>query len=124
MNKDTKGKVPLNLLPPYAIESIARVREFGNSKYNSAWGWLETVTASELIEATKRHLLQLDKGVLRDDESGLLHLEHAACSLMMALELSKRATQNNPQSLENPAWTQDHVWRFNDLHEYTNQEEN
>lgn len=90
MHKDTKGKLKLNLIPPRSLESIAKVREFGNAKYNSPWGWLDHVKEEDLREAAKRHLLRIDLGEDIDSESGLLHLEHALCSLAMAVELIKR----------------------------------
>lgn len=89
MEKDTKGKLRLNLLPPHALESIAKVREFGVSKYPSAWGWVTGVKTEDLIEATKRHLLKIDMGETKDPESGLLHIEHALCSLAMAVHQIK-----------------------------------
>lgn len=90
MFKDTKGKLKLNLVPPRAIESIAKVREFGSSKYKDEWSWVTAVKAEDLIEATKRHLLKKDLGEDIDPESGLSHLDHALCSLAMAVEIIKR----------------------------------
>lgn len=89
-HKDTAGKLPLNLVPPRAYESIAKVRDFGNKKYGDPWKWLECTTADQYIEATRRHLLKIDLGEDLDPESGLLHLEHALCSLAMAVELVRR----------------------------------
>lgn len=89
-DKDTKGKVKLNLVPPYSYEAIARVREFGNNKYGSAWGWLNSVSKEDLIEAAKRHLNCIAKGEELDSESKLSHLDHALTSLAMASELYHR----------------------------------
>jgi len=97
-HKDTKGKLPLNLVPPRAYASIAKVREFGNNKYNSPWGWLEHTTPDQYIEATKRHLLKLAMKEEKDPESGLLHLEHALCSLAMAVELVKLKEEKKPNN--------------------------
>lgn len=88
--KDTKNKLPLNLIPPRSLESIALVRDFGNKKYKSSWGWLKGTTEGQFREAAKRHLLKIDMGEYVDQESGLLHIEHALCSLAMAIELIKR----------------------------------
>jgi hypothetical protein len=89
-HKDTKGKLKLNLVPPRAYESIALVREFGCNKYGDPWGWLEHVKEEDLREACKRHLLRIEMGETHDPESNLLHLEHALCSLAMAIEIIKR----------------------------------
>lgn len=89
-HKDTKGKLPLNLVPPRAYESIALVRKFGNDKYGDPWAWLEATKEEDFREAARRHLLRIDMGEELDPESGLMHLEHALCSLAMAVELIKR----------------------------------
>jgi len=86
-HKDTKGKLMLNLVPPRAIRSIALVREFGVNKYKDPWGWKDVVTVEQLVEAAKRHILYMELGENLDPESGLLHLEHALCSLAMAIEI-------------------------------------
>lgn len=93
MEKDTKGKLRLNLIPPKSLEAIARVREFGVSKYPSEWGWKTSVPKEALIEATKRHLLRMDMGEDTDPESGLPHIYHALCSLAMAVELYETTTK-------------------------------
>lgn len=93
MNKDTKGKLRLSFVPPRAIESIARVREFGVTKYKEEWDWLRDVEPEKFVEAAMRHLLvtQMDRDLLAIDmESGLPHLDHALCSLAMAVEILKR----------------------------------
>lgn len=90
MHKDTKGKPPISLVPPYAIEEIARIRAFGNEKYGSPWGWLDNVSSGEFIDAALRHLLKWNRGETTDPESGLSHLAHAATSVVMALEIETR----------------------------------
>ena len=98
MNKETEGKLPLNLVPPRAIESLAQVRKFGNKKYKDPWGWLNDVDAYDFIEAAKRHMLRCeleDNLYAKDSESGLMHLEHALCSLAMAVEILRRFQDGN-----------------------------
>lgn len=89
-HKDTKGKLPLLLVPPHAIEAIARVREYGNKKYGDPWKWLTCTTPEQYIEAALRHILKDMMGEKIDPESGLPHMDHALCSLAMAVELIKR----------------------------------
>lgn len=88
-HKQTEGKIALNLVPPHAYEAIAKVRMFGNEKYGDPWGWKEHCKAEDFIEAAKRHLNTLAKGIYLDDESGLPHLHHALCSLAMAAEIQE-----------------------------------
>lgn len=85
--KDTQGKLKLNLIPPRALKAIALVREFGVNKYKEEWGWLKSVTREQLQEAGKRHQLREDMGELVDPESGLPHAYHRLCSYAMEVEL-------------------------------------
>jgi hypothetical protein len=98
MTKDTKDKVRLDLVPIHGKEAVARVREFGNKKYpqGGPFNYLNgTVTADSLVVAAQRHIDKHLKAVhyseveesLYDDESGLLHIAHAACSLLMAIDI-------------------------------------
>lgn len=93
-HKDTKGKLRLNLIPPEALVSIAKVREFGVRKYKDPWAWVAKVSVEDFVEATKRHLLARDRGEEIDPESGLEHIEHALCSLAMAVEVLRKERDN------------------------------
>lgn len=88
-HKEVAGKLPINLVPLRALESIAKVREFGVKKYSDPWAWLTLVEPNAFIEATRRHIITHLKGNEIDKESGLAHLEHALCSLAMAVEIIK-----------------------------------
>ena len=86
--KDDAGKVRLDLLPFLALEDVARVLEHGAAKY-SEQGWREVPDGrARYLAATLRHLSAHMRGEVKDPESGLPHLAHAACSLLFALELS------------------------------------
>jgi hypothetical protein len=85
--KDTKGKLKVSLIPPRALISIAKVREFGVSKYKDAWSWVDLVKVEDLQEAIDRHQLKIKLGETLDDESGLPHSWHIACSAAMICEL-------------------------------------
>jgi hypothetical protein len=89
--KDTKDKLDPSLVPFNAIEGIVGVREFGNRKYSPDSFY--KVPPQQLVDATFRHVMQVLKHedlMLVDPESGLLHLEHALCSLAGAVEIIKR----------------------------------
>jgi len=78
------------LIPFRAIESVVKVREFGNSKYSPDSFY--KVDPRLLVDAAFRHIMVVLKEnnlLLEDDESGLKHLEHALCSLAGAVEILK-----------------------------------
>lgn len=87
--KDLKNKPKLQLLKMNSLAGIAKVREFGMKKYGDNSGW-ETVPPDEFIGAALRHLYKHLEGERYDDESGLEHLHHAMCSLMLASEILKK----------------------------------
>ena len=83
------GKPRLSLVPSEIIFEIAKVREFGNSKYGDPENWRD-VEIERYRDAAYRHLLryiQDPKGL--DEESGLSHLAHLACNIAFLCELEK-----------------------------------
>ena len=100
MQKDTKGKLKLNLVPNHGLEAVARVREFGNAKYpGHPNSYLDGVRVEDLVEACRRHLLQHQKGELLDKESLEMHLAHVATSAMMAIEILHRTLEVSETTL-------------------------
>lgn len=101
-HKETAGKPKLGLIPFSALAQIAEVREFGIKKYKDDEGWKQ-VDSRDFVEAGLRHLHKVTSGEEIDPESGLQHLAHAACSIILALAvedeedraLSKIADDNN-----------------------------
>lgn len=91
--KYDSGKPRMDLLVdgcPNALEAVAGVLTFGAQKY-AAHSW-HTVPEGETRykAALLRHLIAHGKGELHDEESGLLHLAHAACDALFILELELR----------------------------------
>lgn len=88
--KKDGDKIRMELLPPYALEQIAKVFTFGSKKYDS-WNYLngEGLSYSRVYGAALRHLNAWYKGELIDSETGESHLAHAGCCIMMLLELEK-----------------------------------
>jgi len=88
---DPKGaagaiKVPLGLIPPYAMEQTAWVHKLGADKYGP-WNWRETgVCASTYVNAILRHLNAWRDGESLDPESGITHLAHIACSANILMD--------------------------------------
>jgi hypothetical protein len=85
-NKYDSGKPPLDLLDRYAIEQIAYALQYGAGKY-SRHNWRNGISQSRLIAAALRHILAHNDGEDIDEESQCLHLAHAACCIMFAINL-------------------------------------
>lgn len=79
------GKPRMELLSPIAITEVAKVMTFGAQKYD-AHNWRKGIVFSRLLGAALRHIFQYLGGETLDTESGLSHLAHAMCCLMMVLE--------------------------------------
>jgi hypothetical protein len=83
--KHDQGKPRTDLLPPVALEEVAKVLTFGASKYNDH-NWRLGFKYSRLIGAALRHIFAFSKGEDRDPETGLLHLAHAACCILFLID--------------------------------------
>jgi len=87
--KYDEGKPHPSYVPPAIIRSVMKVREYGNAKYHDPQNW-KTVEAERYHEALLRHILAAWEDVYSvDEESGLLHLEHAACNIAFLLQLQE-----------------------------------
>lgn len=85
-NKYDEGKPPLDLLDRYALEQIAYALRHGATKYKRH-NWRDGISQSRLIAAALRHILAHNDGETLDEDSGCLHLAHAACCIMFALNM-------------------------------------
>lgn len=83
-SKDTVGKPKLGLVPFSALAEISKVREYGISKYGDDECWRE-VEVKDFLDATLRHIYKFLYESETDEESGLPHLSHAACSMVLGL---------------------------------------
>lgn len=79
--KHDSGKPPMELLPWEAVEGVAQVLDHGRTKY-SAHNWRGGFVWGRLAGAALRHLFAWLSGQDKDSESGLSHVDHAACCLM------------------------------------------
>ncbi len=82
--KHDQGKPRMELLPPEALEEIAKVLTFGSKKYD-AHNWRKGFEYSRLLGAALRHITAYNGGEDKDPESGLSHLSHASCCLMFLI---------------------------------------
>lgn len=80
--KHDQGKPAFSHLPARTIEGVLKVFGFGAKKYerhNYAKGFNHT----RALDAAMRHLMAIYCGEDIDPESGLPHIYHAICSLIM-----------------------------------------
>ena len=101
------GKLRWDLLPLDLIEKIVDVYHFGAQKYApNTWKQLED-GENRYRGALLRHLVEHEKGNLRDAESGLLHAQHlcwnAIALLYFAIEKEKELMANDPAYIS--VWT-------------------
>lgn len=88
--KADAGKPRLSLVPSEIIRCIARVREYGNTKYGDPENW-RTVEPARYRDAMYRHLLDyIDDPQGVDAESGLPHLWHLCCNAAFLCEMERR----------------------------------
>jgi len=80
--KHDAGKPRMELLDSKALVEMAKVLGFGAEKYGD-YNWKGGIKHSRLYGAVQRHLTSHWAGETLDPESGLPHLSHAMCGLMM-----------------------------------------
>lgn len=76
------GKVAFELIPGMGLEDCARVFDYGRRKYAS-WNWAKGMAWMVVFGCLLRHLYAWARGEDNDPESGLPHLGHAMCNLVM-----------------------------------------
>lgn len=87
-------KVPMQLLPPVALEEIAMAMQNGAEKYGAGDWRRSGISAAHYVGATMRHLQAYARGERNDPESGFMHLAHAAASLMVMLDADASGALN------------------------------
>jgi hypothetical protein len=92
------GKPRWDLLPWDAIYGVVNVLTYGAEKYEDR-NWEKGMQFSRLFAATMRHLTAWWNGpmtghpVARDQESGLLHLDHAITDLLFLRTFIERGME-------------------------------
>lgn len=78
-----KGQKPerYDLIPPHALDELARVYGYGASKYDDR-NWEKGYDWGLSLAALHRHVKAFEKGEVVDPESGRRHLLHAAFHLL------------------------------------------
>lgn len=73
---------------PRALMEVARVSDFGHSKYGEWGGWVNVDDAIDMYgDAKCRHMLKEAMQISTDDESELMHAAHEAWGALARLEL-------------------------------------
>jgi hypothetical protein len=91
--KYDSGKPRFGLIPPYAIEEVAKVLTVGAQKYSpNNWKYVENGQA-RYVDAMSRHLNSFIKGESTDPETGLHHLAHAICCAMFIVDADISGTK-------------------------------
>lgn len=80
------GKPMMGLISSKFLVGLAKVLTFGAKKY-AAHNWRKGMAFSKAYNALQRHLVAFNDGEDLDVETGLCHLDHAACELMFLREL-------------------------------------
>ena len=81
--KQSESPYRCDLLPARAVLEVAAVLKYGADRYKE-WNWLAIDTRSH-VNKVLTHVLSWLAGDESDD-----HLEHAACRMLMALEIERR----------------------------------
>jgi len=86
--KNDKDKTRMDLLPPKALEGIAKIFTFGAKKYNDYnYKNGDGLDWDRPYAAMIRHLNAWNDGEDLDPETGQSHLYHAGCCIMMLIDL-------------------------------------
>lgn len=102
--KHDQDKPDYSLIPTEALDEIAAVWTFGQRKY-AAFNWTKGFAWRRPLAASLRHIYAFLRGEDRDPESGLLHLAHAVCCLMMVITFYKTKTGKDNRHATNTAPT-------------------
>lgn len=87
------NKPMLNLVSPYLIEEVGKVRTFGTKKYGSSENW-KLVSKDRYLAALLRHLVAYMKdNKAIDEESGLYAISHIACNINFLIEMEMKENE-------------------------------
>ena len=92
--RDNQGKLRLSLVPPAAVEYLAKVMMFGADKYGD-YNWRKAgqkLSLLSICDSLERHLMKLKKGQDLDEESGLPHIGHILANAAFLAQLTEDGT--------------------------------
>ena len=92
------GKPMMSLVPPHALEEMAKVLTLGAKKYDvDNWKYVED-GKQRYLDAMLRHINAYIKGERDDPEFGTHHLAHAACCLYFILDADVSGVPLEPKA--------------------------
>jgi hypothetical protein len=102
------NKPDWSLMPTHLLEEVVRVWMYGANKY-AAWNWTKGMKWSIPYACIIRHLYRwFWYGERNDQESGLSHLAHIVCNILMLMHYEKAFPEGDDRpikefSIENPS---------------------
>lgn len=98
-----EGKLRYDLVHPLAHEGMVKVLTAGANKYAER-NWEKGMAWGTVLASLKRHIAAFEKGEDYDPETGLLHIDHAACNAHFLSAYYKIYPQgdNRQHSYNNP----------------------
>lgn len=96
--KYDEGKNRYDLIPPDALDELAKVFTYGTIKYEDR-NWEKGMGWGRLFGAAMRHLWAFWRGEDKDPESGLHHLAHATwnCLCLLSMFMRKAGADDRSQ---------------------------
>ena len=89
-DSSARGKEDMTAAPIEALLDIQPIVEFGKEKYGYRdWASLGEEGKRHLLSSSIRHLCKSMEAEL-DEDSGLPHINHAACNLLMLIALKRK----------------------------------
>jgi hypothetical protein len=76
------------------FRDICDVFHYGAKKY-APWNWAKGMAWSVPMACAKRHLLAVARGEELDPESGLPHLGHVGCNIVMLMQFARYYPEGN-----------------------------
>ena len=95
-----KPKLSMVLEMPDAVEGVAKVLEFGATKYARS-NFLKGLSYTEVVDSMLRHLSKFSSGENIDPESKLHHAFHIACNAMFLAQFVVTHTEFDDRSATN-----------------------
>jgi len=109
--KNDGGKVRFDLLPPHALESLARVYMNGAGAEYPENSWRKGFAYTRIFSAAMRHLWAFWRGENVDPKTGMHHLMQSAWNCFTLFEMERTGKGNDDRWKEPEVLTTVEMWR-------------